>query len=73
MNFIYQQVNYEFLLIFCYFYINLKILEDGNPNLVARKSGVELAMEICGKEDMEFGDLEYKHGMEFWIGWIVSY
>lgn len=54
-----------------YKYIHL--LEDGNPSLVAGKSGVELALDICGFEDEDFGDLEYRPGLEFWIGWTVSY
>lgn len=51
----------------------LNLLESGDPHYVAGISGIELAKEICGKENTDFGHLSYEPKVEYWTGWILSY
>lgn len=51
----------------------IKLIETGDPHYIAGMSGIELAKEICNKEGVKYGRLPYKPGLEFWIGWILSY
>lgn len=51
----------------------IHLLEKGNPHYVAGMSGIELAKEICNKEGIKYGRLPYEPGLEFWVGWILSY
>lgn len=57
-------------------FINFKyisLIENGDPHYVAGISGIELAKEICNKQGIKYGLLEYNPGIEYWIGWILSY
>ena len=54
-----------------------KKLENGEPNYLAGKSGIEIAREILKETTgKEFGQ-EQKYNTfrspEYWIGWVVSY
>lgn len=51
----------------------LNLLETGDPHYLAGMSGIELAKEICGKENIDFGNLPYNPKVEYWTGWILSY
>lgn len=52
----------------------IHLLEIGTPKYVTGMSGAELAIMICNKEDEDLGVLEYyEPGVEYWIGWIISY
>ncbi len=51
----------------------LHLLEKGDPHYTSGISGIELAKEICKKQNIKYGRLQYNPGMEYWIGWIISY
>ena len=51
----------------------LHLLENGDQHYTSGISGIELAKEICNKQNIKYGNLPYKPRMEYWIGWILSY
>ena len=54
-----------------------KKLENGEPNYLAGKSGIEISREILEKTTGTQFSQEQKYDMsrspEYWIGWVVSY
>ncbi len=54
-----------------------KKLENGEPNYLAGKSGVEIAREIIeettGKQPDHAQDYQISRSPEYWIGWAVAY
>lgn len=54
-----------------------KKLENGEPNYLAGKSGVEIAREIIeettGKQSVHAQDYQISRSPEYWIGWAVAY
>ena len=54
-----------------------KKLENGEPNYLAGKSGVEIAREILeettGKQPDHEQDYHISRSPEYWIGWAVAY
>ncbi len=52
-------------------------LENGEPNYLAGKSGVEIAREIIeettGKQSVHAQDYQISRSPEYWIGWAVAY
>ena len=54
-----------------------KKLENGEPNYLAGKSGIEIAKEILeettGKQFSQEQNYDMSHSPEYWIGWAVAY
>lgn len=52
-------------------------LENGEPNYLAGKSGIEIAREILkettGKQFKQEQDYDMSRNPEYWIGWAVAY
>ena len=54
-----------------------KKLENGEPNYLAGKSGIEIAREILeettGKQFSQEQNYDMSRSSEYWIGWAVAY
>ena len=54
-----------------------KLFEDGNPNIVCGKSGVELTIDILSKANYPFSikqsNATLEKTEEYWTGWVLAY
>ena len=54
-----------------------KLFEDGNPNIVCGKSGIELAIDVLNKAHYTFEAKQPTRSLEkseeYWTGWVMAY